>query len=308
MAGRKFRGRKALFFAAILAGGIQLSGCGLAAMAIISRDTPISEKRELRAQVLGYQVFMEARSGESAASARPCGRISEFGSGHCLPLYDINAVHTPEFTLLEIRTGLNLDRFSENLPPHRKQGSLPEYGSVIRIFIYPAQGIYTFQGRTMDSGGQKVAERGFSAADPGTVFGSLGGNLGLPWLNLLDYLAGLRADECAPVSFREEQDFRLTAECDFRAAGHSGTFRYRVLEWTSFDQGLYFPKEFSVAGDSGMPVLVTVRGARELFREQRERGLSAAEEAAREITERISRGELPLVRDAARARELVREL
>jgi len=316
MAGRLNRIRKALLFLAVLAGAVQISGCGLAAAALIARDTPFSEKRALLAQVLGYQAFMEVHYGDSETSEVPCGRISEFGTGNCLQVYDLNVVHTPEFSIAEVRLGLNLDRYSGeksgklsgNLSTDLKAGPLPESGTVIRIFVFPGQDIYAFQGRTLDSRGRKTAEQGFSAKDSGVLFGGLGDALGQPWPGIFDYLAGVRASECSPVSFREEQDFRLLAECGFRAAGHSGKYLYRAAEWTSFDRGLFFPKEFLVTSDSGERVTVRVRGARELFREQRERGIAALDEVAREISERVSRGELPQAGSTAEVRALVRDL
>ena len=300
-----------------------LSGCDLAAAAYIARETPLSEKRELRAQNAGYQAFMEALPGAGHwdSSLKPCGRIRDFydslsGKASCLPVFEVNAVHLPEFSMLEFRTGLSLSRYAESGLRGGDSAGMPEYGSVSRLFLYPEPGIYTFQGRTMDARGRKIQERGFQAEDPGILFreradrgsGAGGFVFGLPWLYLLDFYAGRRSSECDPAEFREEGDYPLLSRCVFKAPGYSGSLEYQVREWTSFDRGLYFPRTAALTGTGTRGAVIRFQGARELNPEQIRQGKAAALKAAEEIRARIQAGELPLLRDSEAADELLRLL
>ncbi|WP_406547591.1 hypothetical protein [Succinimonas sp.] len=300
-----------------------LSGCGYAAAAYIARETPLSEKRELRAQNAGYQAFMEILPGAGHwdSSLMPCGRIKEFydtlsGKASCLPVFEVNAVHLPEFSMLEFRTGHELSRYAESGLRGEDPAGLPQYGTVSRLFLYPETGIYTFQGRTMDARGRKVQEQGFQAEDPVILFreradrgsGAGGFVFGLPWLYLLDFYTGRRASECDPAEFREEGDYPLLSRCVFRAPGYSGSLEYQVREWISFDRGLYFPRTAALTGTGSRGAVISFQGARELNPEQLRQGRNAALKAAEEIRARIQAGELPVLRDPAAADELLRQL
>ena len=300
-----------------------LSGCGYAAAAYIARETPLSEKRELRAQNAGYQAFMEILPGAGHwdSALVPCGRIKEFydtlsGKASCLPVFEVNAVHLPEFSMLEFRTGHELSRYAESGLRGEDPAGLPQYGTVSRLFLYPETGIYTFQGRTIDARGRKVQEQGFQAEDPVILFreradrgsGAGGFVFGLPWLYLLDFYTGRRSSECDPAEYREEGDYPLLSRCIFKAPGYSGSLEYQVREWTSFDRGLYFPRTAALTGTGSRGAVISFQGARELNPEQLRQGRNAALKAAEEIRARIQAGELPVLRDPAAADKLLRQL
>ncbi len=236
-----------------------LTGCSVAATAVLNSTPEVNDRRVDQAQAYGYIAYMSTDiSGQKI---------------------DINVANLRNFIVTDINT-TDVEGFS----------------TATRIYEMPNLNLYILSMKRLNNDDEVVGKLDYSFKDAKDLYNALPLLKGVPLYRLDDYIVSLRANECRSSDFVEFDDRKFLNNCKIDEG------EYKVNKWVSFDQGLYFPKEFTFTNGWQDKLTITTNGAKELAEDKVEYARLKQEKVIIEINTNMAKGLIEKVADPNEAK------